>query len=531
MSDERTPLLATSVTLSDPDAPPLFETNQFPHVLTVRGLSVTVKLKPPSKIQLAREIIGSVQPTKKVIVNNVSCTVQPGQLLAVLGASGSGKTSFLDAMACRFHDGVVNGDVRFNGSIRTEDDVKGVAAYVMQSDHIMPFLTVFETLFYVARLRLPAPMSDSDKRERVHAIIAELGLRHVTHSKVGGTLDIRGISGGERRRVSIGIQLLTDPSILFLDEPTSGLDAFNAFNIVSTLSALAKSQRTVVCTIHQPRSDIFKLFDLILVMSEGCTVYFGPAARMPDYFASLGYPCSDLANPCDHALSLATIDRRNEQLTAETTKRVTQLISVFNDAALIPTHEASAQYQVQTYTHTGHPGPSKQPGYRQFAILSERFIHNIFQGTGPLISEIVQAIYMTLLVGIIFYHLGDDQVSIRDRFSMVFIASSLYPFMVILDSIARFDAERAQFYCERQDGMYDILPYYFARFCANLPVGIVLALLYASPIYWMAGLQNDLYKFGMYLVVVIITVTFTRTLAVAVAAWIPTFHVGRITPR
>lgn len=511
----------------------VFPQNDHPQTIDVHDVSVTVDLPSQSMIRRGKEMLGKVSLETKTIVNHVSCRVEPGQLLAILGTSGSGKTSLLDTIACRMQ-GKITGSIKLNGRERTSEDVKNMAGYVQQSDHFMPFLTVYETLRYIALLRMPEHVSMKEKEARVIEIIAELGLRHVTHSKIGGTYDIRGISGGERRRCSIAAQLLTDPSILFADEPTSGLDSFNALNIVSTLSNLAKSQRTVLCTLHQPRSDIFKLFSLVMILSEGNVVYFGPATEMPQYFQSLGFPCSTITNPCDHALQLSTIDRRTTQLEEESTARVHMLINTYQDS-LLDTFEDSvpvngelvkvvSRSRVEELTEAPHYAGTKPSTLRQFTVLTRRFAHNTIKGYKLFVTELVQAIYMALLVGIIYWDLGDDQIAIRDRFSLMFLSAAMYPFNVILDSIARFCDERAQFYCERLDGLYDILPYFFARFVVQMPATILIAIVYSTPIYWMTGFEDNIGNYAWYLLINIITVIFTRALAVAVASWVIQFH-------
>jgi ABC-type multidrug transport system ATPase subunit len=149
-------------------------------------------------------------------------------------------------------------------------------------------LTVLETLTFAAKMRLPRAMSSKDKLARVDAVMEELNLTHIKNTKVGGAV-IRGISGGEKRRVTIGIELLSSPSVLLLDEPTSGLSSTDALNVANAIKELARKGRTVILTVHQPRSDIYELFDDLLLLSKGKVVYFGKAQTAAAYFEALGH--------------------------------------------------------------------------------------------------------------------------------------------------------------------------------------------------------------------------------------------------
>jgi ABC-type multidrug transport system ATPase subunit len=184
---------------------------------------------------------------EKSIINGISGTVKPGEMLAVLGPSGSGKSTFLDILAQKRKGGVVNGTVKVNGLEWIESAVfKKLTGYVDQDDYHISCLTVREILQFSADLRLPEATTDAQKKKRVDVVLEQLGLTHIQHSRVGNHTK-RGISGGEKRRLSIGVELVTNPSILFLDEPTSGLDSYNALQVIQTLSKLAvESGKTVL---------------------------------------------------------------------------------------------------------------------------------------------------------------------------------------------------------------------------------------------------------------------------------------------
>ena len=242
----------------------------------------------------------------KQILANVQGAVRPGELMAIMGASGAGKTTFLDILARKNKRGTAQGDFFVNGEKVLDDEFRSVIGFVDQEDTMLPTLTVHETIMDSALLRLPKDMTISAKEQKVEDVERQLGIYHIRHQLIGSEEGAgRGISGGEKRRVGIACELVTSPSILFLDEPTSGLDAFNAFNVVECLVSLVKTyNRTVVFTIHQPRSNIVALFDQLVLLAKGRTVYSGPFSTCQAYFDNIGYPCPPGFNIADYLVDL-----------------------------------------------------------------------------------------------------------------------------------------------------------------------------------------------------------------------------------
>ncbi|MBA0776844.1 hypothetical protein Gotri_011786, partial [Gossypium trilobum] len=238
----------------------------------------------------------------KVILNGISGMVQPGEMLAMLGPSGSGKTTLLTALGGRL-GGHLNGTITYNGK-PFSNSMKRKTGFVTQDDVLYPHLTVTETLIFTALLRLPNSFTKQDKIMHAEAVIDQLGLTKCKNSIIGEPF-LRGVSGGERKRVSIGQEMLINPSLLFLDEPTSGLDSTTAQRIVSTLLDLTEGGRTVVLTIHQPSSRIFYMFHKVLLLCDGNPLYFGQGSATMDYFSSIGYVPSVAMNPSDFLLDLA----------------------------------------------------------------------------------------------------------------------------------------------------------------------------------------------------------------------------------
>ncbi|ESQ28009.1 hypothetical protein EUTSA_v10018591mg [Eutrema salsugineum] len=241
---------------------------------------------------------------ERTILSGVTGMVSPGEFMAVLGPSGSGKSTLLNAVAGRLHGSGLTGKILANDSKPTKQTLKRTG-FVAQDDLLYPHLTVRETLVFVALLRLPRNLTRDDKIKAAESVISELGLAKCENTVVGNTF-IRGISGGERKRVSIAHELLINPSLLVLDEPTSGLDATAALRLVQTLAGMAHVKgKTVVTSIHQPSSRVFQMFDTVLLLSEGRCLFFGKGRDAMAYFDSVGFSPAFPMNPADFLLDLA----------------------------------------------------------------------------------------------------------------------------------------------------------------------------------------------------------------------------------
>lgn len=244
----------------------------------------------------------------KQLLHGTSGIVKPGEILAILGPSGSGKTSLLDILGGRvraFGGRKLSGEVVYNGSSFSRG-IKRRTGFVTQDNVLLQRLTVKESLVYAAYLRLPdSDYSKAEKVQRAEDVITELGLEKCRHTVIGGPF-VRGVSGGEKKRVSIGHEMLINPSLLLLDEPTSGLDSTIALKIIHTLKDLAKGGRTVITTIHQPSSIIYHTFNKLLLLSEGHTLYYGRGSEAMSYFESVGFSPTFATNPADFLLDLAS---------------------------------------------------------------------------------------------------------------------------------------------------------------------------------------------------------------------------------
>ncbi|CAI9098134.1 OLC1v1034724C1 [Oldenlandia corymbosa var. corymbosa] len=278
---------------------PFLNPNPYPFVLSFRNLTYSVKVPRkfpvPKFLQRTNSFVPPPDDTidastnTKMLLNDITGEAREGEVLAVLGASGSGKSTLIDALADRITRESLRGTVTLNGEILESRLIKVISAYVMQDDLLFPMLTVEETLMFSAEFRLPRSLSKSRKKARVQALIDQLGLRNAAKTIIGDE-GHRGVSGGERRRVSIGIDIIHDPILLFLDEPTSGLDSTSAYMVVNVLQRIARSGSIVIMSIHQPSYRILSLLDRLIFLSRGQMVFNGTPESLPRFFAELGHP-------------------------------------------------------------------------------------------------------------------------------------------------------------------------------------------------------------------------------------------------
>ncbi|XP_020856961.1 ATP-binding cassette sub-family G member 8 [Phascolarctos cinereus] len=481
------------------------------------------------------------QDSPVLVIQNLNLKVRSGQMLAIMGSSGYGKSSLLDVITCRERGGKVkSGQILINGQPSTPQLVKKCIAHVRQQDSLLPNLTVWETLLFVAQLRLPRASSHAERKKRVEEVIAELRLRQCANTRVGNEY-VRGVSGGERRRVSIGVQLLWNPGILILDEPTSGLDSFTSHNLVKTLSRLAKGNRLVLISLHQPRSDIFKLFDLVLLMTSGITIYSGAARDMVKYFTGIGYPCPRYSNPADFYVDLTSIDRKDSQREMASREKVKSLAALFlkkvrdfddflwraGESVLNVSEEPRSHIISEKTINVSSPSYHQLPGsMQQFTILIRRQISNDFRDLPTLLINGLEALLMSMIIGFLYYGHGEIQHSYMDMAALLFLIGSLVPFPVILHVIAKCHSERAMLYHELEDGMYSAGPYFFAKVLGEIPEHCTYVVIYGIPIYWLANLRPEPNHFMLSFLLMWLVVYCNRTMALWCAASLPTLHLS-----
>ncbi|KAM4591647.1 ATP-binding cassette sub-family G member 5 [Odontesthes bonariensis] len=441
------------------------------------------------------------------ILNDVSFHIDSGEIMGILGNSGSGKTTLLDAISGRIGNrGTLSGEVFINGRKMKREEYQDCFSYVLQSDNLLSYLTVEETLTYTAQLSLRKHSTEAIKK-KVSAVMAELSLTHVAHSVIGGRV-FPGISGGERRRVSIASQLLQDPRVILLDEPTTGLDSMTANQIVVLLAELASRNRVVIVTIHQPRSELFRLFSRIAIMSRGELVFCGQPGEMVDFFSHCGYECPEYCNPFDIYVDFTSVDTRSSEREAATFSRMHEITTSFQRSVIYQNMLDKMQQSLQQSDKPAIPFKSKESPNcaTKLEVLFKRTLRNLSRDRMGVLMRLSQNLIYGLFVAFFVIHLDEDVTkgAVQDRIGIIYQSVAASPYTGMLNAVALFPALRAISDQESQDGLYSKWQMFLAYIFHILPFSILSVFIFASFLYWTVGMHPDSLRFLCFTAVVLV---------------------------
>ncbi|KAK1435671.1 hypothetical protein QVD17_01437 [Tagetes erecta] len=472
----------------------------------------TVKIK---KIGWMKKT-NNLQTLEKQILKGITGMVVPGEMLAMLGPSGCGKTTLLTALGGRL-GGNLNGTITYNDK-PFSSIMKRYTGFVTQDDVLYPHLTVTETLVFTALLRLPKDFTSHEKVMHAEAVINQLRLTRCKNIIIGGP-NLRGVSGGERKRVSIGQEMLINPSLLFLDEPTSGLDSTTAQRIVSTLTELARGGRTIVMTIHQPSSKLFYTFHKVLLLSEGNSLFFGKGSDVMAYFDSIGFSPSVAMNPSDFLLDLAN-GISSEDSSCSDQNEMKQKLGLAYKSNLDENLKAEV-LAVNNDIHVNDVSESMKherwmtTWWQQVTILLRRGVkerrHEFFSTI-----KISQVIAVSFLTGLLWWQSKTSHL--QDQSGLLFFYTGFWGFFPLFQAIFTFPQEILMLEKERASGMYRLSSYFVSRTLGDLPMEMVLPTLFCIITYWMAGLKPTFGSFIYTLFALLLSVLVSQGLGLALGA-------------
>ncbi|XP_050218950.1 ABC transporter G family member 10 [Mercurialis annua] len=438
----------------------------------------------------------------KFILKEVSCEARPGEITAIAGPSGAGKTTLLEILAGRISCRDVSDRVFVNELPMEAKHFRRLSGYVTQDDALFPLLTVQETLMYSALLRLPGGRKEADNRVKI--LMKEFGLDHIADSRIGELGSNCGISGGERRRVSIGVDLVHDPVVILIDEPTSGLDSASALHVMTLLKSMAVHQgKTIILTIHQPGFRILELFDRIVLLSNGFVMHNDSLHFLQEKLQFMGHRVPRRVNVLEFAIDVI------ESLDVEKSR----FPSMRNKGRSIHQEKQLIRYPNSIF--------------KEVIILGQRFCSNIFRSKQLFGTRVIQAIVAGLVLGTIFLNIGNKTgaISLQTRlgffaFSLTFLLSST------TEGLPIFLQERRILMRETSRGGYRICSYVLSNTLIFIPFLLLVSLLYSTPVYWLVGLRKDMDGYLYFALIVWMVLLMSNSLVACFSALVPNFIMG-----
>ncbi|GLV37366.1 uncharacterized protein CBL_10667 [Carabus blaptoides fortunei] len=476
---------------------------------------------------------GLLRRSRKDILRNVSGEFYAGDLTAIMGPSGAGKSTLMNILA-GYTRNEVSGLLSENGTIRSTSVFRSRSCYIMQDDQLQPLLTVQEAMFVAANLKLPRQMSPIEKGSRVKEILKAIGLYESRKTRTGN------LSGGQRKRLAIALELVRNPPVMFFDEPTSGLDSASSKQLVSLLKQLAQDGRTIICTIHQPSASIFEMFDHLYALSEGQCIYQGSIKGLVPYLEGAGLRCPAYHNPADYLLEVSRGEygshhqalvqlsqngsnhdwrkvQRDSMNPTESLQRVEQMMRT---GLVTPVRAPKLPFSLSTTTESKYQrsSPAATPTkyccvtkprqrdnytasfFTQLYVLLCRTYLILSRDRQLTYGRLLTNLIIALIIGTLYFGIGPDAAYTLDNFNYLFFSVMFLMFTAFSSMIVAFANEMPILTREHFNRWYSVKSYFLAVTIADLPVQLIATLTYAVITFYMTMQPMEYYRFALFVV-------------------------------
>ncbi|XP_072958827.1 ABC transporter G family member 4-like [Typha angustifolia] len=433
------------------------------------------------------------------ILRDVSFSAKPGEVLAIVGPSGAGKSTILDILAARLAP--THGHLLLNSAPLHPSSYRKQSSHVPQLDAFLPQLTVSETFAFAASLLLPSS-SEPSPSATVSGLLSDLRLSHVAHTRLSG-----GLSGGERRRVSIGLSLLRNPGVLLLDEPTSGLDSSSAHIVLQTLrSVAAKNKTTIIISIHQPSSRLLSAIDSLLLLSKGSVLHHGSLPSLDAFLLTHGFSVPSHLNPLEYAMEV-----------------------LHHLPAPKPTSPPPLPPPPQTKEEKMQEISLKPDEYssrvNELVTLYRRSWKIVYRTKQLLLTNFLESLIVGFLLGTIYINAGYSDAGVQKRFGL-FAFSLTFLLSSTTETLPIFVLERPILLREASSGLYRLSSHVAAATLVFLPYLLAVAIIYSASVYFLVGLCSSPAAFASFVLIVWLVVLTANSFVLLISSFTPDYIAG-----
>uniref|UniRef100_S4PWH7 ATP-binding cassette transporter subfamily G member Bm3 n=3 Tax=Pararge aegeria TaxID=116150 RepID=S4PWH7_9NEOP len=431
-----------------------------------------------------------------------------------MGPSGAGKSTLLDVLSGYRTTGV-GGAIFINGRGRIMKSFKKMSCYIQQDDRLQGLLTVGENMELAADLKLPTKLDKYEKGEVIEDILTNLGLYE--HMNTRGAQ----LSGGQRKRLSIALELINNPLIMFLDEPTTGLDSSSCTQVVQLCRSLAKQGRTIVCTVHQPSASLFALFDQVYVLAAGNCLYQGTTTNLVPYVEQAGVPCPIYHNPADYIIELACGEYGDDKISILTTKAENgRELAWLDDAKSIPTMEALRKlYPLSVMKEQdSESGPEETPQSNQRSVLIRRGFLKAKRDPTMTHLRLLVNVVVGIMLGSLFINAGNEGSRVLENYNLLFAILMHHMMSPMMLTILTFPSEMSILLKEHFNRWYSLGSYYISITLVDLPISIVSCAIFSVIVYTMSAQPFDIARFSMFFAISVYTVLVAQSFGLMIGA-------------